>query len=256
MPVAQPQAPQGPTMAEQMAYLQRIANSGPAGQQTAQALMQQMMAKPQLQHVTVKNDDGSESIVAFDPSGRTPGRVVYSPKSSGGPSEKQLKRDEFAGKAFDNFSKAQEELNNAQQQYSKVQNARELLTRYAPTGGVFSTMYSSVAKALGNDQANALDMALKDLAFSDLRGTFGGNPTEGERKAQMDVKASIERGLAPSLASLDMLAAGVERRMRQGTQQVEYWKSMNDQYRSQQPQRGQGAPAGGFPSPQALFPRR
>ncbi len=246
-----PQPAQGPTMAEQMAYLQRIANSGPAGQQTAQTMMQQLMAKPQLQHVSVKNEDGSESIVAFDPSGRVKPQLVYQPEASAGPSGKQLKRDEFAGKSFENFTKAQDELNNAQQQYSKVQNARELLTRYAPSGGVFSSLYSSVAKALGNDQANALDMALKDLAFSDLRSTFGGNPTEGERKAQMEVKASIERGLAPSLAALDTLSAGVERRMRLGTQQVEYWKGMNDQYRSQPTGRAAGAGLA-----DSLFPRR
>lgn len=250
-PAAQPPAAQSPTMAQQMAYLQRIANSGPMGQQAAQLIQQQMMAKPQLQHVNVKNDDGSEAVLAFDPSGRMKPQVVYQPQGSGGPTDKQLKRDEFAGKTFENFSKAQDELSTAQQQYSKVQNAREMLTRYAPTGGVFSSIYSGIAKALGNDQANALDMALKDLAFSDLRSTFGGNPTEGERKAQMDVKASVERGLAPSQGSLDVLAAGIERRMRNGQQQVDYWRGLNDQYRTRPQAQGD---AGGMAD--ALFPRR
>lgn len=243
---AMPEQP-GPTAAEQIAYLQRIANSGPAGQ----LLAQQMMAKPQFQHVTVKNEDGSESVVQFDPSGRTDPRVVFAGTRSEGPSDKQLKRDEFAGKAYEKVVEAQGQFNEASQTYSKIQSTRELLKKYAPQGGFLSSARAAIGKFLGEDQVNQLDMSFRELAYTNLTTAFGSNPTEGERKAQMEVKASFERGTAPSLNALDTLLAGYERRMQLHRQQIEQWQAIYSQYRTQtQPQ------GGSAPMVDQLFPRR
>jgi hypothetical protein len=226
--------------AQQAQQMQAILGMGRAGGDTGKALSGALLAQTVGTKPTYEKLGEGDKLYKMGPNG--PVLVA-----DGGPSTKALTAtlkaqsdaregdrndDKFAFDAAGKVNEARTKLDATRQVADKAERAVQLLSKYAPTGGVWSNAYGAIARTVGNDQANEIDMALKDLAFGDLKQSFGGNPTEGERKAQLDVKASIEKGLAPSQNSLNVLLKGYRRQADTQQKDLDTYTGIYDQYRT------------------------
>lgn len=236
-----------PTLTDQIQYLSSIAKTGPTGKLIADAGFKTLFndKNNEYEFKTVKQGD-NEVLVASNKRNPKDSRIVF--KGNSGPSTAQQAQgrdnDKFAAEMLGKQSEEQNNLIDAQTQKSRITKGIELINKYGPNGGILSGAYGAIKRAFGDDTANELDMTLKQLAFSDLKSAFGGNPTEGERKAQLDVKASLERGAAPSTAALNTLLGGYERRIKLHQDNVDKYGSFYNQYRTQPDAAGtSGAPA-------------
>jgi len=228
------------TKAQQAQQMEAILGMGRAGGDTGKALSGALLAQTVGTKPTYEKLGEGDKLYRMGPNG--PVLVA-----DGGPSTKALTAtlkaasdarsgdrddDKFAFDAAAKVNEARTKLDATRQVADKAERAVQLLSKYAPTGGIWSNAYGAIARTVGNDQANEIDMALKDLAFGDLKQSFGGNPTEGERKAQLDVKASIEKGLAPSQNSLNVLLKGYRRQAETQQKDLDTYTGIYDQYRT------------------------
>lgn len=83
--------------------------------------------------------------------------------------------------------------------------------------GPFADVRSGAAALFGNEDAvktQELQNTVTANALESLRATFGGNPTEGERKILLDVQGSVNQPRAVRKAIFERAKAAAERRLK------------------------------------------
>lgn len=83
--------------------------------------------------------------------------------------------------------------------------------------GPFADVSSGAAALFGNEDAvktQELKNTVTANALESLRATFGGNPTEGERKILLDVQGSVNQPRAVRKAIFERAKAAAERRLK------------------------------------------
>ena len=163
----------------------------------------------------------------------------------------------------------QDQIDAGQSTLSLLSQAKELSGKFRGGAGAGTMAYlgSQARSAVGmapSEESNALinyDNLVKEQALAQLKTTFGGNPTEGERKVLLDLQASSGKTPEQRAAILDRAIALAQDRVKGAEQRRE--SLLTRSYR--QPAGAQppapaapGAPAAapGAPAAPGAAPRR
>lgn len=123
----------------------------------------------------------------------------------------------------------QDQIDAGQNTLSLLAQAKDLSGKFRGGAGAGTMAYlgSQARSAVGmapSEESNALinyDNLVKEQALAQLKTTFGGNPTEGERKVLLDLQASSGKTPEQRAAILDRAIALAQERVRGAEQRRE-----------------------------------
>lgn len=108
--------------------------------------------------------------------------------------DNRRKNDEMFMKTNTLHAEAGQRLALTNQGMSTVDDALNMAREFNAYGGVLSTAYSAIARAVGNDAANRYKTMMGSVLLDNLKAAFGANPTEGERAALADLTSNVSNG--------------------------------------------------------------
>lgn len=123
----------------------------------------------------------------------------------------------------------QDQIDAGQSTLSLLSQAKDLSSKFTGGFGAGAMAYagSQARSAVGmapSEASNALinyDNLVKEQALAQLKTTFGGNPTEGERKVLLDLQASSGKTPEQRAAILDRAIALAQERIKSAEQRRE-----------------------------------
>lgn len=222
VPQGLPQQVPQQAFADQLKQLQAISRTGPLGSQLAATQLNQIFGDKNGRYKAdpIKNGDGDiTGVLRTDTRTGQTEVLDYSNKGTGGVSrsderaqrlqidqrDSQRKDDQFYNDTTGKLQEVREAKAQVDTSLGLLDDTLASVSRYNAGGGIVSQVYGSIAKAAGDDQANALDAQLKTIGALNLKSLFGGNPSDAEGRALQSVVGSLQAGKVPTMQQLQTL---------------------------------------------------